>query len=91
MNIFEAILFNKYQLVKDYLNNGGDVHAVSERDGNNLILLSLDSLPESRIRITKLLLKHGARMPSHREVHKSDVLLSARGWEFIHYYESLCK
>ena len=84
MDIFEAIQFNKYQLVKDYLNNGGDVHAVSERDGNNLILLSLDALPKSRIRITKLLLKHGARIPTQREVHKSDVLLSSRGWDFIY-------
>jgi len=89
INIFHSIELNNYQEVEAYINNGGDVNAVSERDGNSLILLSLDSLPRSRTRIMKLLLKNGACMPSRRDIAKSDIMPCSRAWGFIAAHESL--
>ena len=91
LNIFHSIELNNYQEVKAYINNGGDVNAVSECDGNSLIMASLHSLPRSKTRIMKLLLKNGAIMPRLRDVFKSNILPCSRTWDFIYYYESLCK
>ena len=60
MNIFEAILFNKYQLVKDYLNNGGDVNSIDEY--NETLLHKAARIGD--IEAAKYLIEKGANINS---------------------------
>ena len=84
INIFDSIFCNRYQEVKAYINNGGDVNAVDE-EGETLALLALDARPRIRLRIFKLLVKHGAVIPTHRDVIKSSILPGHEAWDYIIY------